>query len=234
MDVAQAAARLKQRWDDFYQSSRRPQECIECGGPRVWWDGHHRRSASVLVGCEVVFFAEVRCRRAKCAECSKRWIVRPPGLVPHRHYQPCVVAKALGEYLFDATAAQATVSERFGCAPRTVGRWRDWVGGLAAPALLQALVVEVADAPLLPRLFEVGDLERKGRSLTRRAALQSAALVLGLLEALGCAQGCEPPGLRGVLEFVVGDRGGMTTGRCPSIPEFAFRQAYRGIATISV
>ena len=103
------------------------------------------------------------------------------------------------------------------------GRWLNWIGAVASPADLQARLTELSGVPIVLPMVEAA--ERKARRARwdrmRQAALRRTAEVLLMLEALGAAAGFEPPGLRTVLERVVGDRSRYTTDAAPEIPEFA-------------
>jgi hypothetical protein len=189
---------------------------------------------SVLAGGRVAELFGVRCRRVKCATCEKSWTLRPPGLAPRRQFQLCVVARATTRYLFGDRASLSKTAAGHGCSPRTLARWLQWIAGLASPAALQRLLVVLLAVPLLVRLRDVVGLARKATTSTRRRRLTRAAHVLVLLEALGRAIGCEPPGLRGVLERVVAGRDRVTTDARPLVPEFAARQTGHGLGTISM
>lgn len=202
---------------------KRPSECIFCRTSRIWWNGYRMRTASVLMGQDSVL-VEAVCRRAKCAGCRKSWTVRPAGLVAHKHYQLCLVAHVLQAYLFAAKATQAEVTRSVDASERSLRRWTEWTAQLAKPQTCQRQLLAAADAVVLPELREVPEVERKARK-DRRGLLVVAAQVLCLLEALGCAWGLEPPGLRGVLEQVTMGRAGWCTYARPIIPEDAWRQA---------
>jgi len=164
--------------------------------------------------------AGIRQHRAQCADCRNDWIVRPPGLAPNRHYQLCVVASAIGSYLFDPGATEAQVAETHGCAERTLGRWLRWVAKVADPAVLQARIQAIVEAPVLVPTRAVADLARKARQAVRREILPKAAEVLAHFEALGFAMGLEPPGLRSVIDAALRSRSRIATYDHPAIPEF--------------
>jgi hypothetical protein len=148
-------------------------------------------------------------------------VVRPPGISPNRHYQLCVVAHAVSDYLFGEKSTQAKVAQEHDCSERTVGRWLRWVGAVAEPATLQREILEAADEPILSALPKVASIARKARMAVRRQIVTRAAQILSLMEALGTALGLEPPGLRGVVERVLHDRATIATYARPLIPEFA-------------
>ena len=103
MSVHKGSEELKKAWDQFSQTVEKPCCCPFCQGRRIYWNGYRERSASVLDGDRVVYLSEVVCRRVKCADrqCKRSWTLRPPGLMPDRHYQMCVVASAARRFLFD-------------------------------------------------------------------------------------------------------------------------------------
>ena len=224
MAVEDQAARIGQGWEQFRLTAVKPETCVRCGrGDRICWDGHTVRTASVVDGDEVVHVPQVRCRRIKCKACEARWVHLPPGMIPRKHYQPCVVARATSRYLFDEHASQQQVAAAHGCSRRTVGRWLRWLGALAESAVLMSLVLEALDEVVLPRLQEVAGLARKVRSAAGRLVLERAAQVLQLLEALAMARRLEPPGLRAVLAPLLHGRAGWATYRDPLVPDLARR-----------
>jgi len=208
------AQRVERTWNTYYATVAKPSRCISCERSRIGWNGSRKRSASLMAGGEVVYVAKVWCRRVKCSPCRKSWTLRPEGLMPHKHYQLCVVANAASEYVFNPRSTQTSVAIKHGCARRTVRRWIVWLAQLAEPAALLAKVVLAVGAPVVPRLRNV-------TSRVGTAPLARAAEALALLEDLGSAWRLEPPGLRAVLERVVGDRTGIATYGRPSIPELA-------------
>lgn len=206
--------------DDECQPTR-PAACIFCKARRVWWVGVHERAASVLVGDEVVHVTGLLARRARCAECRDSWIVRMLKLFPGRHFQLDVIAAALVRYLFEVQATLATVARWAKCATRTLRRWIAWIGAVASPQHLAARLSELAGEPVRLHRPAVSCEERKARTESRRATLCAAAWNLILMEGIGAALGFEPPGVRGVLHWVVGDRAAVTTDARPELPEFA-------------
>lgn len=222
--MAQEVETLKQEWETFYANAAKPAACIFCDGSPVWWNGWRQRTASVLIDEQVVHVDAVACRLVKCGDshCGRSWTLRPPGLAPQRHYQLCVVARAASTYLFDPAATEDQIAGSTGCARRTIRRWLGWLAGIASPEDLLRHLLEASDVPQAP-LQEVAALERKAGSAARRAVLESAARVLGLLEALGQALGLRPPGLQAVVERVLAGRSRVTTDQSPRILEFARR-----------
>lgn len=199
----------------------RPAECIYCKARRVWWIGFHERAASKLVDDEVVHVTGLISRRARCAECRDSWIVRLLEIFPGRHFQLEIVAEALARYLFDASATQATVASWAKCAQRTLRRWIAWIGAVASPQALVARLMELAGDPVRLKCPPVTEEVRKAKTEPRRRTLSAAAWNLGLLEGIGSSLGLQPPGLRSVLLWIVGDRAAATTDARPALPEFA-------------
>lgn len=214
------AQRLRELWDRFTSALVRPPGCGRCPSLHVNWDGWSTRSASGLFEEKIWHVIGIRLRRAECAACGLRWIVRPPGISPNRHYQLCVVASAIGAYLFDPGATQAQVADLRGCSERTLGRWLRWMTKVADPAVLQARIQTIAEAPVLVTFKAVANLARKARQAVRRELLPRAAEVLAHFEALGSVMGLEPPGLRGVIEAALRGRSRIATYAHPAIPEF--------------
>jgi len=202
---------------------QRPTECIFCPSTRVWWNGRHERTASILERDQVVHVAGIIQRRARCASCHDSWVVRWLKLFPGRHFQLEVVAEALAQYLFNADATQHEVAAWATCAVRTLRRWIEWVGKVSTPRELVARLTELTGQPV--RLKNpMGETAHKGGSDARRLLARIAAWNLVLLEGIGAALGQEPPGLRALLLRVVGDRASVTTYARPTIPGFAQRR----------
>jgi len=223
--VSQTVEVLKHEWRGFYDQAAKPRRCIFCGGTRLWWNGWRHRTASLLIGEQVVYVDEVACRLVKCGTpgCNKSWTLRPPGLAPQRHYQLCVVAQALSAYLFDPAATLEQVARATGCARRSVGRWITWVAGIATAGELLRHLVAAGGTARVPSLPEVASLALRARDCAHRLILRGAAQVLCLLEALGQALSFSPPGLRAVVEAVVDGRYQATTYARPRILAFARR-----------
>ncbi len=216
---------LSQDWQSFAQRAERPSSCLFCPSRRVWWNGVRRRTASVRdpKGRRAAYFPDVRCPRVRCATCRRCWTLRPEGLVAQRHYQLCVVADATAAYLFEPDPSLARVAAAVGCDRRTVGRWVAWLAGVAQPSDLLRHVLHAAQAPLVPRLLPAAGALRQATSAAWRAVRHRAAQVLSLLESLGAALGCEPPGIRSVVSAVWAGRYRATTYARPALPEFARR-----------
>jgi len=158
----------------------------------------------------------------ECAACGRSWTLLPPGLLPGRHFDLAIVAKALSRYLFEEKASRQAVAEAFQLSPRTLGRFLDHTAQVASPGFLQSLLLRRTDAPILARLEPVRDLLRKARSRARRLVLEEAGKVLCLVEVLATALGLASPGLASLLSRVVAGRRGLTTYRAPRIPAEAW------------
>jgi len=227
MGLPEIVRECKQRWQQFFLTVAKPERCIYCEGEDVSWRGSGTRNSSVLVDdderSEVVYVNGIACRRVQCGsgECHRSWTLRPPGLFPRRHYQLCVVASATSQYLHQEHASQAAVAAAHCCSRRSLGRWLTWESQIAKPADLQRHILDVAEAPLLAKTQPVANLARKAFDTTQQRILTTAAVVLGLFEVLATALGYEPPGLRSVLETVVGNRERVSTLAAPAVPEFA-------------
>lgn len=214
------ARRLEDEYQRFYDEAPRPAGCPYCGFGRICRNGSSIRSASIREEDATAYVPRIPQRRAACGGCGKSWIVRPPGLVPHKHYQLCVVAAASSDYLFEPGATQAQVADRHGCSSRTLSRWLRWIGQVASPAVIQARILAVTRETVLAPLLAVANLGRKARTALRRIELPMAAQVLCLFESLGVALGLEPPGLRAVIKSTLRDRSRIATYARPLIPEF--------------
>jgi len=227
MGLPEMARECKHRWQQFFETATRPECCIYCEGQAVSWRGSSLRSASVLVDdgerSEVVHHNDIANRRVQCKTvgCGRSWTLRPPGLFPRRHYQLCVVAAATSQYLFQTDVSREAVAAAHGCSRRTLGRWIVWESQIAKPADLQRHILDVAEAPLLAKTPPVAQLTRKAFDTIHQRILTAAAAVLGLIEVLAAALGYEPPGLRSILETVVGNRERISTLAAPAVPEFA-------------
>jgi len=221
LSSAVSAGRVVQDWKRYYETVEKPAECIRCDAGRIGWNGNRTRSASVVVADKVEYVAEVRCRLVKCSGCGKSWTLRPPGLCAHKHYQLCVIAKATSEFLFDPKTTRFQMARHIGCARRTIGRWLVWMAQIMDSALLMQKVLESVETPVVMPLRPVAQLLRKARSGIGRCLLEQAAEVLGGVEALASAWRLEPPGLRSVVERVIGNRTGVATYARPIIPELA-------------
>ncbi|HEY3358359.1 MAG TPA: hypothetical protein VGQ83_34240 [Polyangia bacterium] len=223
MDVPDAASKLKEELAAFAVAAPLPPTCVFCGATHVTYDGWRHRSLSLLVAGHPVYLDSIPCRRVRCAGCDHGWTLRPPGVLPRRHFQACVVAQATSQYLFDAAAAQEHVATAHGCSRRTLGRWLGYVGQVAAPADLERHVCAASEAPVLVQTPAVAALARKAASPPARARLTLAALCLVLFEALGAAWHLPPPGFGAVLQLALAERDRVTTYAAPAIPVLARR-----------
>jgi len=146
MSLHNGSEKFKELWDRFFETVKKPCHCPFCHGRRIYWNGHRERSASVMEGDRVSYLTDILCRRVKCANpaCRKSWTLRPPGLMPRRHYQLCVVASAMKQFLFEPRRTLTAVAAAHQCCRRTVGRWLRSMAGLASPALVRPVIPELA------------------------------------------------------------------------------------------
>ena len=222
MTVQKAMEKFKEQWGRFYETAQKPCCCLFCKGYRVYWNGQRERTASVLIGNEVVYFTDILCKRVKCAEpkCKKSWTLRPPGLIPRRHYQICIVEHATEKFLFDQYATLTSVAGEHQCSRRTVGRWLNWISGIAEPSQLIHRVFHILKEQPFIAILKVSKILKKFVG-TCKKVFRRTAKNFCLLQALGTVCRCEPPGFRGVIEAVICDRDRITTYHSPSIPELA-------------
>lgn len=171
-------------------------------------------------GGATVHVAEVWQRRLRCSACGADGIHRPPGLLPNKHFQPCVIARAVSEYLHGGTSLE-DVAVAHGLSRRTLARNLPWMAAIADPAVLLTKLVEAVDAVVLPAKREIAKRLQALRNETRRRILERAAQVLALTEALASALELEPPGLRAIVERFLNGRTDVGTYRRPAIPELA-------------
>lgn len=221
MDLPEPAAALKARWDREAEQRSRPRECLRCERPHIVWDGWSERTASVRAAEQVVHLCEVRARRGRCQNCRARWVERPVGLMPRRHYQPCVISYALGRRLLGG-ASETEVATEVGCSRRTVRRWVQWLGAMAVPAVLLSWLMRLVDAPVVPKR-----VEPDARRLRRAAIYHRATEVLVLVEALGSALGEPDVGLGAVLRRAVGHDASLISYADPAIPALSIPQDAR-------
>lgn len=212
------ATSCKDRWQEFFDRNEVPKSCRSCGDPHVARNGTAERSAIVREADETATIDEIPLRRVRCRECRRSWRLYPPGLLPRRRFQLCVVSEAVSTYLFDPAATRPAVAAVATCAVRTVGRWLHWLAGVAEPAHVQARLVEVLDEVVVPLFFDVVIRNEAVGGLLRRAAAN-----LVLIEALARALGLAPPGLASLVVHLVAGRDGWTTYARPAVPEFASR-----------
>jgi len=222
MEEAEAADRLRQVWTGYYHEVARPSECVSCGATRIWWDGSRERAGTGVWEGRAVYVARFSCRRVRCASCGQRWTLLPPGLLPRRHYDLAVAARALAHYVFERGASLAAAAARWSLSARTLGRTRDWVAGLAPTAQLGAWVAERSGEPVVGTLLAAA--ERVGDA-AGQAVRERAGDVLCLLESLAAAAGLAPPGLASLLPRAVRGRRALAAYRGGSIPADAWRAA---------
>jgi len=226
MKITEAVERIKEEWCRYAETARKPAQCIFCAGLRLWWNGKRMRSASILVEGVAVYLSEVLCPRVKCGsrDCHKSWTLRPMGLFPQRHYQLCLTAEGVSEYLFNPSSSLEKVAKACTCSERTVCRWVTWTASVTDPPSLEKRILESLGSPMLAPLKTVSKRFQRYCSQGQLSILTRAGQNICFLEALCQARNCEPPGLRGVLTAVVDNRYRLTTYRDPFIPDFAWRQ----------
>ncbi len=240
MGLSEIVSEFKRKCQQYFETVAKPECCIYCAGVAVHWRGSRQRAASFLVEgqeCpQVAYLHDIACRLVECgtAGCGRSWTLRPPGIFPRRHFQLCVVAAATSQYLHQEQAGQEAVAAAYGCSRRSLGRWLLWESDLAKPADLQRHILDVAEAPLLVKTQPVENLAHKAVAASHRQILTAAAMVLGLLEMLAAALGYEPPGLRSVLETVVGNRDRATTLAAPAVHELARRRLFWPVAVCAM
>lgn len=217
--VEKTTQAIVQQWRRYYETVPRPKQCLFCSGQRIHFNGSRCRSASVWSDEQVVYISDFVCRRVKCKQCHCGWTLRPPGMVAHKHYQLCVLSRAVGDYLFDPVGTLSAVGQAYRCSRQTVKRWVCWSAGIASAEYLLSQIVSASDAPLLPRLGQVTELCRKARESTTQKVMKTAAQVLSLMECLCSGWQLEPPGLKAVVHKVLGERSGIGTYAHPIIPE---------------
>ncbi|MFH1628257.1 MAG: DUF6431 domain-containing protein [Pseudomonadota bacterium] len=137
MSLHKRSEKFKELCDRFFETVKKPPCCPFCNGRRIYWNGHRERGASVMEGDRVIYLSDIVCRRVKCANfaCRKSWTLRPPGLMPRRHYQQCVVVSAMRQVLFDPGSTLTAVASAHQCCRRTVGRWLRWIRVVGIPAI---------------------------------------------------------------------------------------------------
>lgn len=222
MNLQKAVEDFKEQWDRFFETVQKPDSCIFCECSRTYWNGQRERTASVLIGEEVAYLIDLLCRRVKCAngECKKSWTLRPPGLMPRRHYQLCVVAHGTKEFLFHPDSTITSVAHEHPCSRRTVGRWLKWIGEIAEPSDLIRRLFSVSKETAVAFGFKISEMIIMATNAGKKA-FQRTTKNFCVLEAFGTAYGREPAGFRGVIEAVIANRDRITTYRSPFIPELA-------------
>jgi len=222
MNLHQAVGKIKEQWDRFFETVERPCSCIYCQGARIYWNGQRERTASILIEEEVVYLTDILCKRVKCASpgCKKSWTLRPPGLMPRRHYQLCVVGHGTSKFLFEPHETLTSIAYEHQCCRRTVGRWLNWIAGIAEYSDLIRRLHSVSKEAVLSAGLKISEMIRRtvntGKEVYRRTAQNFC-----ILEALGEAYGYEPPGFRGMIETTISNRDRLTTYQRPFIPELA-------------
>ena len=219
MKLQKEIDKIKEQWGYFFETVEKPRNCIFCEGTRIYWNGQRERTASVLTGDEVVYLTDILCKRVKCAElkCKRSWTLRPPGLMPRRHYQLCVVAHGAKQFLFTANATLTSVAHQHQCSRQTVRRWSNWIAQIAQPSDLIRRLFSLCKQTALASGLKLSELITK----TSKKLFQRTAINFCILQALGTAYGYEPPGFRAVIETAIANRDRISTYRCPFIPELA-------------
>ena len=221
MTLHKGSEELKKAWDHFFETVDKPCCCPFCQGRRIYWNGHRERSSSVLEGDRVVYLSDVVCKRVKCAnlQCKKSWTLRPLGLMPRRHYQLCVVASAVRQFLFQPRSTLTSVAAAHQCCRRTLGRWLHWIAGIAEPSALIRRLRRLGAVSSI-EVFAVRDSSRA--TGTARRVFERAARVFCLLEALGRAYGYKDTPFGRLIGEIISGRERIATYRFPVIPELAW------------
>lgn len=222
MNLQEAVEKFKEEWDRFFETVEKPGSCIFCWCSQIYWNGQRERTASVLIEDKVAYLIDLLCRRVKCAngECKKSWTLRPPGLMPRRHYQLCVVAHGTNEFLFHPHSTITSVAHEHQCSRRSVGRWLKWIGEIADPSKLIRRLFFVSKEREVTSKSKISEMIRKAANVGKKA-FQRTTKNFCILEALGMAYRYEPPGFRGMIEAVIANRDCITTYCSPFIPELA-------------
>lgn len=222
MNLHEAVEEFKEECDRFFETVEKPNSCIFCRCSRIYWNGQRERTASVLFGDEVAYLTDILCKRVKCAgpKCKHSWTLRPPGLMPRRHFQLCVVAHGTNKFLFEPRETLTSVADEHQCSRRTVGRWFNWIAGIADPSDLIRRLHSVSKEAALSAGLKISEMITRAVN-TGKEVYQRTAQNFCILEALGEAYRYEPPGFRGVIEAVIANRDRITTYRFPFIPELA-------------
>jgi hypothetical protein len=222
MNLQQTAMKIKEQWDHFLKTVEKPFCCIYCQGTRIYWNGQRERTASIRIEDEAVYLTDILCKRVKCAnpECKKSWTLRPPGLMPRRHYQLCIVAHATDKFLLDPHVTLTSIAYEHQCSRRTVGRWLNWISGIAEPPTLIDRLFSVSKELPFTTILMVFAIIRKITGTGKRI-FQRTAKNFYILEILGMTYEYYPPGFRGMIETTISNRDRLTTYRRPFIPELA-------------
>jgi len=217
--VEKTTQAIVEQWQRYYETVSRPKQCLLCSGDRIYFNGSRCRSASVWADDRVVYVSDFVCRRVKCKQCKNSWTLRPEGVIAHKHYQLCVLSRAVSDYLFEPGGTLSAVGQAYRCSRKTVKRWVCWSASIASENHLVSEIVSATDAPILPRLGQVAELCCKSRDAAMQKVMKTAAQVLSLMECLCSAWQLEPPGLKAVVQTVLGDKSGIGTYAQPFIPE---------------
>lgn len=222
MKLQKEIDKIKEQWGYFFETVEKPRTCVFCEGARIYWNGQRERTASVLTGDEVVYLTDILCKRVKCAEpkCKRSWTLRPSGLMPRRHYQLCVVAHGTSKFLFEPHETLTSVADEYQCSRRTVGRWLNWIAGIAEYSELIGRLHTVSKEAVLSAGLKISEMIRRAVNGGKKV-YQRTAQNFCILAALGEAYGYEPPGFRGVIETAIANRDRITTYHFPFIPELA-------------
>ena len=220
MKLQKEIDKIKEQWGHFFETVEKPSNCIFCEGTRIYWNGQRERTASVLTGDEVVYLTDILCKRVKCAkpECSRSWTLRPPGLMPRRHYQLCVVAHGVIQFFADPLESLTSVAEAHCCSRRTIGRWLHWIAGIAEPSDLLRRLYHVSKKAVLCTAVKAYEIFKR---VPNKIIFQKTVKNFCFLEALGSAYRYSPNGLRCMIETAIANRDRITTYRYPFIPELA-------------
>ncbi len=219
MIISNEQAKLKQYFNEWYNKVKNPDKCLFCEGHKIWKNGNNIRTATLIYMGIIIFVDDLVCPRFKCSLCRKSWQLRPPEIVPHKHFQMCIISQAISHYLFEDDSTLKKEARNHKCSQRTVARWICWLSTIAKPSVLQKHIVEavgaiIPNAPILRNFLHrsCGKLDEK---------LNRVAEILSLLEVLASAWKLEPPGLRAVFNKIVGEHVHVSTYAQPIIPELA-------------
>lgn len=214
--IAEEIEYVQGQWAEVAELPPRRQEhppSCACAEPRVVRDSLRRRSASVRTDAGVTFVPDLVYVRLRCSTCRTSWMRRPPGVLPRRHYLPCVVGDAVAALTIEG-ATTAETSRQLGVDRRTLRRWVEWTAHVADPALLQRELLDATDEPIVvPPPAETLRREPRG---TRMSVQARAAHVLALCVALASALELAPPELGSVLMHYAGPRC-ASTDQAPAI-----------------
>jgi hypothetical protein len=218
MSLHKGSEEFKKAWDRFSETVDKPCCCPFCQGRRIYWNGYRERSASVLDGDEVAYLSDVVCRRVKCAnrQCKKSWTLRPPGLIPRRHYQLCVVASAVRQFLFQPHSTLTGVAAAHQCCRRTLGRWLHRIAGITKPSVLISRLKDISSTERFPARDS-----SQATGTPARKVFERTAGIFCLLETLGRAHRYTDAPFTKLIEGIISGRDRVTTYRFASIPELA-------------